>query len=622
MNAIDDANEKIKQQESRTLNGLSWLPDEDTTHYHVFVNRASIYGFRTWRDFYTSRQLLSIGFLIEKLQTSNSMLVANDDLQLVIKTLLALSIGRCADYWSSLATWAGDFVAHTFGRQALPFVWDFAEVYPFSDSTGNWTGAINWICRVIERESAAKSMCGQVVQSNAATHPLPDDSADVMITDPPYYFSIQYADLSDYFYVWLRRALLGDYPDLFHEPETPKREEAIVQSPGDQYKKDVKNREHYKKVMVSSFIRGREIVRANGIGVIVFANATAEGWETLIESLIQSGWIISGSWPIDTERPGRVISMGRSVLASSIHLVCRPRESADGSLVKDEIGNWRDVLAELPTRIHEWMPRLAEEGVVGADAIFACLGPALEIYSRYSSVEKASGEKVELKEYLEEVWAAVSREAMNMIFEGADASGFEEDARLTAMWLWTLKTTANGDEEEIDKSGPTKSLPGYSLEYDAARKIAQGLGAHLENLSHLVETKGDTATLLSAAARTRYLFGKNATEAPKGKRKKKDPQMLLDFSGELNRIEEESGNVTGELTGKQGSTVLDQLHQSMILFAAGRGEAVKRFLVEEGVGRNPLFWRLAQALSALYPMGTDEKRWVDGVMARKKGLGL
>ncbi|MEE9609885.1 MAG: hypothetical protein V3W19_01470, partial [Desulfatiglandales bacterium] len=154
------------------------------------------------------------------------------------------------------------------------------------------------------------------------------------------------------------------------------------------------------------------------------------------------------------------------------------------------------------------------------------------------------------------------------------------------------------------------------------RKIAQGLGAHLDNLSHLVEIKGDTATLLSAAARTRYLFGKNATEAPKGKRKKKDPQMLLDFSGELNRIEEESGNVTGELTGKQGSTVLDQLHQSMILFAAGRGEAVKRFLVEEGVGRNPLFWRLAQALSALYPMGTDEKRWVDGVLARKKGLGF
>jgi len=206
-----------------------------------------------------------------------------------------------------------------------------------------------------------------------------------------------------------------------------------------------------------------------------------------------------------------------------------------------------------------------------------------------------------------------------MIFEGADASGFEEDARLTAMWLWTLRTTVNGGNG-VDEN----------LEYDAARKIAQGLGAHLENLSHLVEIKGNTAMLLSAAARTRYLFGKDAAEASRKKQKKKaHRQLQFDFMESIKQIEGKSlsagqagGDWAGEFTGKAGSTVLDQLHQSMILFAAGRGEAMKRFLIEEGVGRNPLFWRLAQALSALYPAGTDEKRWVDGVLARKKGLGL
>ncbi len=112
------------------------------------------------------------------------------------------------------------------------------------------------------------------------------------------------------------------------------------------------------------------------------------------------------------------------------------------------------MLAELPRRIHDWMPRLAEEGVVGADAIFACLGPALEIFSRYSRVEKASGEVVTLKEYLEQVWAAVAKEALTMIFTGADATGFEEDARLTAMWLWTLKTgDTNGTETEASRGG-------------------------------------------------------------------------------------------------------------------------------------------------------------------------
>src|SRR5262249_54087285 len=154
-----------------------------------------------------------------------------------------------------------------------------------------------------------------------------------------------------------------------------------------------------------------------------------------------------------------------------------------------------------------------------------------------------------------------------------------------------------------DEGEMTKNLRGYSLEYDAARKIAQGLGAHLENLSHLVEIKGDTATLLSTEARTRYLFGKEAAEAPKGRRKKKDQQLMLSFEEELHQLEAESGNVTSDLTSRPGLTVLDRLHQSMILFATGRSGALQRFLVEDGVGRNPLFWRLAQALSALYPPG-------------------
>jgi hypothetical protein len=321
-----------------------------------------------------------------------------------------------------------------------------------------------------------------------------------------------------------------------------------------------------------------------------------------------------------------------AALASSVHLVCRPRENPDGSVRTDDIGDWRDVLSELPRRINEWLPRLAGEGVVGADAIFSCLGPALEIFSRYSRVEKASGEVVTLKEYLEQVWATVAKEALAMIFTGADATGFEEDARLTAMWLWTLKTgDTNGSEGEDteDDSGDDEEGGGkktgkgvFSLEYDAARKIAQGLGAHLEALHHLVTVHGDTATLLPVAARTRYLFGKDTAEAPRGKKKKKDSQMKLDFGEELKQIEQESGPWSGELKGTVGRTILDKLHQSMIFFAAGRTEALRRFLVEEGIGLNPFFWRLAQALSALYPTGTDEKRWVDGVLARKKGLGF
>ena len=174
----------------------------------------------------------------------------------------------------------------------------------------------------------------------------------------------------------------------------------------------------------------------------------------------------------------------------------------------------------------------------------------------------------------------------------------------------------NAGEEDTDIKG---KLVGFVLEYDAARKIAQGLGAHLEQLTSLVEIHGDKARLLPVSERANHLFGKDEGAAPT-KRKGRPRQLsLLDVLGETS--EEESG--WGEKIGSRlGNTVLDRIHQSMILFAAGRGEALKRFLVSDGVGQDQRFWRLAQALSALYPKGTDERRWVEGVLARKKGLGF
>lgn len=263
------------------------------------------------------------------------------------------------------------------------------------------------------------------------------------------------------------------------------------------------------------------------------------------------------------------------------------------------------------------MPRLAEEGIVGADAIFACLGPALEIFSKYSRVEKADGTPVPLRDYLEQVWAAVSKEALNMVFEGADASGFEEDARLTAMWLWTIAAGNGGNGDHGDDSNVVRSS-GYSLEFDAARKIAQGLGAHMDGMPNLVEIKGDQARLLAVAERTKHLFGKDE-QAPASRKRKAVQQA--DLFAELEEIEEETSLGVGAAP-KLGETALDRVHQSMILFAAGRSEALKRFIVEEGAGGDPRFWRLAQAMSALYPANTDEKRWVDGVLARKKSLGF
>ena len=175
------------------------------------------------------------------------------------------------------------------------------------------------------------------------------------------------------------------------------------------------------------------------------------------------------------------------------------------------------------------------------------------------------------------------------------------------------------DEEDAPAKGG--KMAGFTLEYDAARKIAQGLGVHLEQCQSLVEVKGDKARLLPVSERTKSLFGKGSEAASgSGSRKKKEVQKsLFEQFDEVEATESGWSNIKGPTAGL---TVLDRVHQSMILFAAGRGELMKRFLVDEGIGKDPRFWKLAQSLSALYPRECEEKRWVDGVLARKKGLGL
>jgi adenine-specific DNA methylase len=629
LSAVRSAKERNMHEASVTDGGISPRPVERVNKDHHDVNRLPMYGMETWADAFTSRQLVALCRFQEILKRGLTERNYSNETAL----LLALALDRLADYGSSVCRWVprGEYMGNSFGRQALQMVWDFAEVNPFSGSTGDLTGALDWIAKVVEREASALNNTGVVAQGNATSHPYPNDSASAFITDPPYFDAIDYGVISDFFYVWLRRSASTLFPSLFTAPETPKDEQVVVNA-NTTKGTGTRDEQFFRAAMMSAMGEGRRVTAPGGIGVVVFAHKSTAGWESQLSGMLEAGWIVTASWPIDTEMGERLVARGSASLASSIHLVCRPREHPDGSVRGDDIGAWRDVLAELPVRIHDWMPRLAEEGVVGADAIFACLGPALEIFSRYARVEKANGETVTLKEYLEQVWAAVAKEALSLVFAGADTARFEPDARLTAMWLWTLSAGANADaptgqndlfsdaadDEEPVAKGKLKG--GFALEYDAARKIAQGLGAHLEELPHLVEIKGDQARLLPVSERTKHLFGKDEAQNPTRGRGHKKP-VQGDLFADLKEIEEEVGwGATG--ASKAGETALDRIHQGMILFAAGRSEALKRFLVDDGAGRDQRFWGLAQALSALYPAQTEEKRWVDGVLARKKSLGF
>jgi len=598
LEAVHKAASELERRKAVHSGPLSLVPDEPTPMGggsgagRAFSQRN--YGMDLFEDLFTPRQALALTTLARLVREAGEKAAEEQEngLAAAVHTCLALAIDKQGDYNSSLCTWntRGEYIGHTFGRHALPIVWDFIELQPFADGSGNLEGALDWIYRVIGQAFMLDvGQLSHVEIVSAITHSLPDEFAQCFFTDPPYYDAVPYADLSDFFYVWLKRTLPSSISAQFTDPLAPKDDEIIV----DEVKG--KDKAYFESTMTQALAEGRRVLAPEGIGVVVFANKSTAGWEALLQALLDAGWIITASWPIDTEMGTRLRAMNSAALASSVHLVCRPRENPDGTL-KEYVGDWRDVLAELPERIHDWLPRLADEKVVGADAIFSCLGPALEIYSRYSRVEKASGEVVLLGEYLVEVWAAVSREALNMLFEGADATGFEEDARLTAMWLWTLSAGANGngnggkgsgdplgedgevseegEEAEEEPSSRRKGgSKGFFLEYDAARKIAQGLGAHLDKMPSVVEVKGSQARLLPVGERARYLFEKAPVQVGgKGRKaKKKDPQTQLPGTGVEPELKgegsgaEANGSGVGESSPSPGRTALDRLHQAMLL---------------------------------------------------------
>jgi ribA/ribD-fused uncharacterized protein len=631
LEAVRSAEIELERRARASKDALSLVPNGHINHLRGFFNIV-LYGITEWGDIFSPRQALALATLV-RLVRDLPILQGNDSddprYREALKTCLALVIDRVAVRCTANCIWDATTgcIMQVFNQgQSLPARWEFAEMSPSIDTGSGWATSIDYTIKVMEHVAAITHE-GRVQCASATDHPLPTDSAQAIITDPPYYAAIPYADLSDFFFSWLKRSLVGHHDDLLKPDLTEKTRELVsLAHRAAMYRE--KDNQWFEDQMSLACAEARRVCEPSGLSVMVFANKETAAWEAMLASLINAGWVVTASWPIDTESGNRLRAKESAALVSSVHLVCRPRENVDGVVRADHIGDWREVLLELPKRIHGWMPRLVDEGVVGADAIFACLGPALEIFSRYSRVEKASGEAVTLKEYLEHVWAAVAREALSTVLHDGDSGSLESDARLTVIWLWTLGSgdSANGDSSDIesedgdeeDDAAATKPPAGYVIEFDTARKIAQGLGANLETLRDVVVVKGAKARLLAVADRTQYLFGK--TEAsPTASRRPKKKQISLFAEIEEVAAEQGWGDVGAP---KAGATTLDRVHQAMLLFASARGEALKRFLVDEGIGRQAPFWKLSQALAALYPTGSQERRWVEGVLSRKKGLGF
>jgi adenine-specific DNA methylase len=416
--AAKAAKAELEHRVEKCEQGLPLIPDGAINHLRGFFNIV-LYGMTEWGHLFSPRQALTLSTfarLVRELPIRTDQRRDGEGLAEALKTILALVVDRVAVRCTANCIWDATTgcIMQVFNQgQALPARWEFAEMSPCIDSGSGWATSIEYTLKVVEH-IASIPHAGHAEQASATEHPLPTDSAQAVITDPPYYAAIPYADLSDFFFSWLKRSLAGLHQDLLKPQLTEKKDELVVLSHRAAMYRE-KDNQWFEQKMGLACAEARRICEPGGLGVVVFANKETAAWEAMLAALINAGWAVTASWPIDTESGNRLRAKESAALASSVHLVCRPRKKPDGPVRSDEVGDWRDVLAELPRRIHDWMPRLAGEGVVGADAIFACLGPALEIFSRYSRVEKASGEQVILREFLEHVWAAVAHEALSMI---------------------------------------------------------------------------------------------------------------------------------------------------------------------------------------------------------------
>ena len=495
--------------------GLCPVPDELLPPIGTLGFRVQRYGMLRWGDFFTARQKMAF--------VSLSKIISSAPSNEALRELLAMICTKLSDRCNSLVNWSigVECPNQLFKGNAVPMAWDFAESNLLSDSSASIAKSLEntaWNVEVTHIQGAAPASCQL---ADACAHPLPDGAASIWFTDPPYYDAVPYSDLSDFFFVWLKRALPG-HPllrDPFDptNPLTPKRREAVQ----DETKRDnghPKDRRWFEETMARAFAEGGRVLRDDGIGSVVFAHKTTEGWEALLSGIIRGGWKVTGSWPIATERSARMRARESAALATSVHLICRPR--ADDA----PIGDWAEVLRELPKRVGDWIERLQGEGVRGADLVFACIGPALEIFSRYRMVETAEGREVSLAEYLEKVWEVVGRSGLAQVL-GADngrarngADGvLEEDARLTALFLWTLQSTSgevvaddtsDGDEDEEasddgdDEDASRGKAKGFTLVFDVAKRFAQPLGIDLPVWEgRVIETKKGMVRLLPVTER-------------------------------------------------------------------------------------------------------------------------
>ena len=336
---------------------------------------------------------------------------------------------RIAGYNSSLSFWhmVSEAIGHTFIRYALPMTWDFSEGAIPNEVPGSYQFCLDKVLSSLEtvRRAHIAGTPSCEISCLSAVEPI-DRKVNTIITDPPYYDAIPYADLSDFFYVWIRRTIDNQFLGSLSDPLTPKINE-LVQHSGRFDGDNNVAKGFYEKGMVESFQNARKTLSNDGRIVIVFAHKEPDAWETLVKSMIETGLVVTTSWPIDTEQGERMRARGSAALATSLWMVCRKRPA------KAKTGHYGKVKSEMQKRITERLRYFWDAGIRGPDFVWAAIGPALESYSGYKEVRRNTGESFTVSEFLTEVRRIVTDFALGQILHGASTEALDEWTRYYLM---------------------------------------------------------------------------------------------------------------------------------------------------------------------------------------------
>lgn len=525
-----------------------------------------LYGFKKWSTLFTDRQLLALMTFVKWTRAAREEIEKADysaEWIRAINEYLACAFDRMLDHSSTLISWitGAEAIGHTFVRYALPMTWDFSEGAIPNKVRGSYQLCLSKILVSMETIGRAhlRKTPDCVILRQSATEPI-SVKTDAIVTDPPYYDAIPYADLSDFFYVWLRRIIGDQFFGILSQRLTPKISE-LIQHAGRFEGNNDEAKRFYEKGMVESFRTAHDSLTGDGRMVIVFAHKESDAWETLVKAMIESGLVVTASWPIDTEKGARVRAQGSAALATSLWMVCRKRPT------KAKTGHYGKVKRDMQKRITERLRYFWDEGIRGPDFVWAAIGPALESYSSYTEVKRMDGKVFTVTEFLTEVRRMVTDFALGQILHGTSTEALDEWTRYYLM--------------HKDYFGTENAPVGECI------LLAQGYGVPLDDL------------------RAKQV----------GILKKAGSGNTLKLLGHTERISDRIGytHTSGRIP------MIDMIHRVMNLWSAGESAHLNAYFHERGLQENPLFKAVVQALIETSSQGSSERSLLETLIGYEPG---